>query len=40
MQMEGDLTLVGEHTTQYNTIDVVQNCTLETYVILLATLGF
>ena len=34
MVME-DLILDGEHTIQY-TDDVVQNCTLETYIILLA----
>ena len=32
--MEGDLTWGGEQTTQY-TDDVLQNCTPETYVILL-----
>ena len=34
MVMEGGLTLGGEHTTQY-TDDVLQNCTIETYSILL-----
>ena len=34
MLMEGDLTLGGEHTIQY-TDGVLQNCTLETYIILL-----
>ena len=32
--MEGNLTLDGEHTIQY-TGDVLQKCTLETYIILL-----
>ena len=32
--MEGDLTWGGEHTVQY-TDDVLQNCTPETYIILL-----
>ena len=32
--MEGDLTWAGEHTVQY-TFDVLQNCTHETYIILL-----
>ena len=32
--MAGDLTWGGEHTTQY-TDDVLQNCTPETYIILL-----
>ena len=32
--MEGDLTWSGEHTVQY-TDDVLQNCTHETYIILL-----
>ena len=32
--MEEDLTLCGEHTIQY-TGDVLQNCTLENYIILL-----
>ena len=32
--MEGNLTLDGEHTIQY-TGDVLQNCTLETYILLL-----
>ena len=32
--MEGDLTLGGEHAVQY-TNDVLKNCTLETYIILL-----
>ena len=32
--MEGDLTWGGEHTVQY-TDDVLQNCTHETYIILL-----
>ena len=34
MVMEGDLTWGGEHTIQY-TDDVLQNCTPETYTILL-----
>ena len=34
MVTEGDFTLGGEHTIQY-TDDVLQNCTLETYIILL-----
>ena len=34
MVMEGDLSLGGEQTIQY-TDDVSQNCTFETYVILL-----
>ena len=34
MVMEGDLTLDGEHIIQY-TDDVLQNCTPETYIILL-----
>ena len=34
MLMEGELTSVGEHTIQY-TDDVLQNCTPETYMILL-----
>ena len=34
MVMEGDLTWGGEHTIQY-TDDVLQNCTLETNIILL-----
>ena len=34
MLMEGDLTLGGEHTTQY-TDDVLYNCTLECFQILL-----
>ena len=32
--MEGDLTWGGKHTLQY-TIEVLQNCTPETYIILL-----
>ena len=32
--MKGDLTLGGEHTIQY-TDDALQNCTLESYIILL-----
>ena len=35
--MEGDLTGGREHTIQY-TDDVLQNCTLETYIILLTTI--
>ena len=35
MVTEGDLTLGSEHSIQY-TDDVLQNCALETYVILLA----
>lgn len=35
MLMEGDLTLGDKHTIQY-TDDVVQNFTLETYIITLA----
>ena len=35
MVMEGDLTLGGEHVIQY-TDDVLQNCTPETYKILLS----
>ena len=34
METEGDLTSGGEHTVPY-TDDMSQNCTLETYVILL-----
>ena len=34
MEMEGNLTWEGEHTMQ-NTDDVLQNCTPETYIILL-----
>ena len=34
MVVEGDLTLGGEHTIQYAN-DVLQNCTLEPYIILL-----
>ena len=34
MVMKGDLTLSDEHTTQ-NAVAVLQNCTPETYVILL-----
>ena len=34
MAMEGDLTLGGEHTTQYID-DVLQNRTPETYIIIL-----
>ena len=34
MGMEGDLTRGGEHRIQY-TDDVLQNCTSETYIILL-----
>ena len=34
MVMIGDLTWCGEHTVHY-TDDVLQNCTLETYIILL-----
>ena len=34
MVIEGDLTWGGEHTIQY-TDDVLQNCILETYIILL-----
>ena len=34
MVMEGDLTWGGEHTVQ-STDDVLQNCTSETYIILL-----
>ena len=34
MVTEGDLTLGGEHTMQF-TDDVSQNCTFETYIILL-----
>ena len=34
MVMEGNLTWGGEHTTRY-TVEVLQNCTLETYIILL-----
>ena len=34
MVMEGDLTWGGKHTIQY-TDDVLQNCTPETYIILL-----
>ena len=34
MVMERDLTLGGKHTMQY-THDVSQNCTLETYILLL-----
>ena len=34
MVVEGDLICNGEHTTQY-TDDVLQNCTPETYIILL-----
>ena len=34
MAMEGDLTWDGEHTVQY-TDNVLQNCTPETYIILL-----
>ena len=34
MVTEGDLTWGGEHTIQY-TDGVLQNCTLETYIILL-----
>ena len=34
MVMEGDMTWGGEHTIQYAD-DVSQNCTLETYMILL-----
>ena len=34
MVMEGGLTQCGEHTIQY-TDDVLQNCTPETYIILL-----
>ena len=34
MVIEGDLTWGGEHTIQY-TDDVLQNCTPETYIILL-----
>ena len=34
MVMEGDLTLDGEHIIQY-TNDILQNCTPETYIILL-----
>ena len=34
MVMEGDLTWGGEHTLQC-TYDVLQNCTPETYIILL-----
>ena len=34
MVMEGDLTWGGEHTMQY-TDDILQNCTPETYIILL-----
>ena len=32
--MEGDLISAGEHTIQY-TVDVLQNCALKTYIILL-----
>ena len=35
MVMEGDLILGGKYSMQY-TDDVLQNCTLETYIILLA----
>ena len=35
MVMNGDLTLGGKHTIQY-TDDVLQNCTIEIYIILLA----
>lgn len=34
MAMEGDLALGGGHTMQY-TYEAAQNCTLETYIILL-----
>ena len=34
MIMEGDLPLGGEHTIQY-TDDVLENCALETYIIVL-----
>ena len=34
MVMEGDLALSGEHTIQYSN-NVLQNCTPETYIILL-----
>ena len=34
MVTEGDLTLGGEHTIQY-TDDTLQNCSLETYIIIL-----
>ena len=34
MVMEGDLAWGGEHTIQY-TVDVLQNCIPETYIILL-----
>ena len=34
MEMDGDLTWGGEHTMQY-TDDILQNCTPETYIILL-----
>ena len=37
MATEGDLTLGGKHTIQY-TDDVLQNCTLETDIILLTNL--
>ena len=37
MVMEGDLTWGGEHTVQY-TDDILQNCTLETYIILLTSI--
>ena len=35
MVMEGDMTWGGEHTIQY-TDDVLQNCTPETYIVLLS----
>ena len=35
MLLEGDLTLGREHTIQY-TDDVLQNCTPETYIVLLS----
>lgn len=34
MGMEGDLTLVGEHTLRH-TDDVLRNCTLESYIVVL-----
>ena len=34
MVIEGNLTLGGEHTMQYRD-DILQNCTPETYIILL-----
>ena len=38
MVMKGDQTLGGEHTIQY-TDDVLQNCALETYKILLTSVN-